>query len=250
MSSHVDPIPEWKIRMAQQYFKKVKNETTTKSIQIPAARRALDSSASDEDLAQEVQALAVSPSKRTIEVDREFEKIIYDNDLSEDSNSASTSLLSPPSLKTIAAAVVHNDSGYEGQSSSKKFSTSLDSSPVHYSLEESSEKCDERSPNVLELTPKTSLRKPSLGIIEEVDEMSAGAGATSTPKALDAKKIAAMFNREEESPGFRSMIEVVMMLVIVFSISYAMTMPLTGERRGGKYAAIEYYYNKVHNDAD
>ena len=76
------------------------------------------------------------------------------------------------------------------------------------------------------------------------------AGATSTPKALDAKKIAAMFNREEESPGFRSMIEVVMMLVIVFSISYAMTMPLTGERRGGKYAAIEYYYNKVHNDAD
>ena len=68
MSSHVDPIPEWKIRMAQQYFKKVKNETTTKSIQIPAARRALDSSASDEDFAQEVQALAVSPSKRTIEV--------------------------------------------------------------------------------------------------------------------------------------------------------------------------------------
>ena len=66
MSSHVDPIPEWKIRMAQQYFTKVKNETTTKSIQIPAARRALDSS--DEDLEQEVQALAVSPSKRTIEV--------------------------------------------------------------------------------------------------------------------------------------------------------------------------------------
>ena len=62
----MDPIPEWKIRMAQQYFTKVKNETTTKSIQIPAARRALDSS--DEDLEQEVQALAVSPSKRTIEV--------------------------------------------------------------------------------------------------------------------------------------------------------------------------------------
>jgi len=246
MSSNVAAIPEWKIRMAQQYFTKVKNETTTKSIQIPAARRALDSS--DEDLEQEVQALAVSPSKRTIEIDREFEKIIYDNDLSEDNNSASTSLLSPPSLKTIAAAVVHNDSGYEGQSSAKKFSTSLNSSPTHHSLEETSEKCDERSPKVLELTPKTSLRKPSLGIIEEVDEMSAG--ATSTPKALDAKKIAAMFNREEESPGFRSMIEVLMMLVIVFSISYAMTMPLTGERRGGKYAAIEYYYNKVHNDAD
>jgi len=246
MSSNVAAIPEWKIRMAQQYFTKVKNETTTKSIQIPAARRALDSS--DEDLEQEVQALAVSPSKRTIEIDREFEKIIYDNDLSEDNNSASTSLLSPPSLKTIAAAVVHNDSGYEGQSSAKKFSTSLNSSPAHHSLDETSEKCDERSPKVLELTPKTSLRKPSLGIIEEVDEMSAG--ATSTPKALDAKKIAAMFNREEESPGFRSMIEVLMMLVIVFSISYAMTMPLTGERRGGKYAAIEYYYNKVHNNAE
>jgi len=232
--------------MAQQYFTKVKNETTTKSIQIPAASRALDSS--DEDLEQEVQALAVSPSKRTIKIDREFEKIIYDNDLSEDNNSASTSLLSPPSLKTIAAAVVHNDSGYEGQSSTKKFSTSLNSSPAHHSLDETSEKCDERSPKVLELTPKTSLRKPSLGIIEEVDEMSAG--ATSTPKALDAKKIAAMFNREEESPGLGSMIEVLMMLVIVFSISYAMTMPLTGERRGGKYAAIEYYYNKVHNNAD
>jgi len=246
MSSNVAAIPEWKIRMAQQYFTKVKNETTTKSIQIPAARRALDSS--DEDLEQEVQALAVSPSKRTIEIDREFEKIIYDNDLSEDNNSASTSLLSPPSLKTIAAAVVHNDSGYEGQSSAKKFSTPLKSSPAHHSLDETSEKCDERSPKVLELTPKTSLRKPSLGIIEEVDEMSAG--ATSTPKALDAKKIAAMFNREEESPGLGSMIEVLMMLVIVFSISYAMTMPLTGERRGGKYAAIEYYYNKVHNNAE
>ena len=66
MSSNVAAIPEWKIRMAQQYFTKVKNETTTKSIQIPAARRALDSS--DEDLEQEVQPLAVSPSKRTIEV--------------------------------------------------------------------------------------------------------------------------------------------------------------------------------------
>ena len=69
MSANVDTIPEWKIRMAQQYFNKGKNETTTsKSIPISAARRALDSS--DEDIEQELQALSVSPSsKRTIEVE-------------------------------------------------------------------------------------------------------------------------------------------------------------------------------------
>ena len=94
------------------------------------------------------------------------------------------------------------------------------------------ETCDERSPKILELTPKSSLRKPSLGIIEKVNEMSAG--ATYTPRSLNAKKIAAMFNKEEESRSFRSMIEVLMMLVIVFSISYATSMPLMGERTGGK----------------
>ena len=68
MSANVDTIPEWKIRLAQQYLNKGKKETmTSKSIQISAARRALDSS--DEDLEQEVQVLAVNPSKRTIEVE-------------------------------------------------------------------------------------------------------------------------------------------------------------------------------------
>ena len=151
-------------------------------------------------------------------------------------------------MKTIAAAVVQNDSGYEGQSSVKKlFSSPSGSTAEKSSLKESSisEEC---SPQRLDLTPKTSIRKSSLGIIEEVDEISAG--ATSTPKALDAKKIAAMFNREEESHNFMSMIEVLMMLVLAFSIFFAMTMPFTGERTGGKYAAMEFYYNKVHGNAD
>ena len=151
-------------------------------------------------------------------------------------------------MKTIAAAVVQNDSGYEGQSSVKKLFPSPSSSTAEKSSLEESSVSEECSPQKLDLTPKPSIRKSSLGIIEEVDEISAG--ATSTPKALDAKKIAAMFNREEESHGFMSMIEVLMMLVLAFSIFFAMTMPFTGERIGGKYAAMEFYYNKVHGNAD
>ena len=156
---------------------------------------------------------------------------------------------SPLSLKNIAAAAVQNDSGYEGQSSAKKFTLSpSNSSTGEHSPGEFSEGIGECSPKILDLTPKTRIRNSSLGIIQEVDEISAG--ATSTPKALDAKKIAAMFNREEDTLGFVSMIEVLMTLVIVFSVFYAMTMPLTGERTGGKYAAIEYYYSKVHSNTD
>ena len=73
-------------------------------------------------------------------------------------------------MKTIAAAVVQNDSGYEGQSSVKKlFSSPSGSTAEKSSLKESSisEEC---SPQRLDLTPKTSIRKSSLGIIEEVDE--------------------------------------------------------------------------------
>ena len=68
MSSNVE-IPEWKLRLAQQYFKKGKNESTTSTqgIPIPAAsRKALDSSEEDNE---EFESFAVSPSKRTIEVE-------------------------------------------------------------------------------------------------------------------------------------------------------------------------------------
>jgi len=244
MEATASEIPEWKIRLAQQYFNNDKKESkpTTQSIPIPAARKALDSS--DEDTEEEFKSfLAVSPSKRAIEIDQDFEKLIYDNDLSENNNSAS--LQSPQSLKTIAAAVVQNDSGYEGPDSVKKLFPSPSNSSAEQ-LEESSisEEC---TPKKLDLTPKTSFRKASLGIIEEVDEISAG--ATSTPKALNAKKIAAMFNREEESQGFMSVIEMLVMFVLACSIFFAMTMPLTGERTGGKYAAMEYYH-KVHSNAD
>jgi len=244
MTANASDIPEWKIRLAQQYFNKEKEESkpTTQGIPIPAARKALDSF--DEDSEEEFKSfVAVSPSKRAIEIDQEFEKLIYDNDLSANNNSGS--LQSPQSLKTIAAAVVQNDSGYEGQHSVKKLFPSP-SNPSTEQLEESSisEEC---TPKKLDLSPKTSIRKPSLGIIEEVDEISAG--ATSTPKALNAKKIAAMFNREEESQSFMSVIEMLVMLVLACSIFFAMTMPFTGERTGGKYAAMEYYH-KVHSNAD
>ena len=69
MTSNVE-IPEWKLRLAQQYFKKGKNESTTSTqgIPIPAAsRKALDSSEEDNE---EFESFAVSsPSKRTIEVE-------------------------------------------------------------------------------------------------------------------------------------------------------------------------------------
>ena len=68
MTSNVE-IPEWKLRLAQQYFKKGKNESTTSTqgIPIPAAsRKAFDSSEEDNE---EVESFAVSPSKRTIEVE-------------------------------------------------------------------------------------------------------------------------------------------------------------------------------------
>merc|ERR1719342_289379 len=140
--------------------------TSTQGIPIPAAsRKALDSSEEDNE---EYESFAVSsPSKRTIEIDQEFEKLIYDNDLSAEINPAS--LKSPLSLKTIAAAVVQNDSGYEGQSSVKKFFPSPSSSTAEKSSLEESSVSEECSPQKLDLTPKTSMRKPSLGIIEEVD---------------------------------------------------------------------------------
>ena len=68
MTSNVE-IPEWKLRLAQQYFNKGKNESTTstQSIPIPAAsRKALDSSEEDNE---EFESFAFSPSKRTIEVE-------------------------------------------------------------------------------------------------------------------------------------------------------------------------------------
>ena len=46
-----------------------------------------------------------------------------------------------------------------------------------------------------------------------------------------------------------SAIEMLVMLVLACSIFFAMTMPFTGERTGGKYAAMEYYH-KVHSNAD
>ena len=42
-----------------------------------------------------------------------------------------------------------------------------------------------------------------------------------------------------------SAIEMLVMLVLACSIFFAMTMPFTGERTGGKYAAMEYFH-KVH----
>ena len=69
MNANEEAIPEWKLRLAQQYFNKRKNAPTA-PIQInpiQAARRALDSS--DEELEEEFKSFAVSPSKRTIEVE-------------------------------------------------------------------------------------------------------------------------------------------------------------------------------------
>ena len=153
-------------------------------------------------------------------------------------------------MKTIAAAMVQNDSGYGGQSSEERFFTSpSNTSTTSLSLEESS---SELWTTALEkkivLTPKTSSNKSPLGIIEEVDEILAG--ATSTPKVLDAAKIASMFNKDEESGGLLSAIEVVMLLVVVFSLCYMMTMTLTGERTGGKYAAIQFYHDKLAEPED
>ena len=54
--------------------------------------------------------------RKTISVDQEFVDTLYDQDIefSEDCSP------SPPSLKKMAAAAVHNDSGYEGLDSNKK----------------------------------------------------------------------------------------------------------------------------------
>ena len=75
MEATASEIPEWKIRLAQQYFNNDKKESkpTTQSIPIPAARKALDSS--DEDTEEEFKSfLAVSPSKRAIEVEKFTDK--------------------------------------------------------------------------------------------------------------------------------------------------------------------------------
>ena len=80
MTANASDIPEWKIRLAQQYFNKEKEESkpTTQGIPIPAARKALDSF---EDSEEEFKSfVAVSPSKRAIEVE-EFTSKYFNPDL-------------------------------------------------------------------------------------------------------------------------------------------------------------------------
>ena len=164
-----------------------------------------------------------SIQKKTIEVDSDFVSVIYDNDLNkaflEEWGNDQPECLTPPSLKTIAAAAVHNDSGYEGNDSSKKLTEDSFNFVKRKLLDDFSEEED------LSLT------------------------------ALDdanAKSFTALFDRHADEDYSNMLVEFVMMMIVFASICYMIFMgDLEGgleedsSRLGGKRAAIKFYYDSL-----
>ena len=159
--------------------------------------------------------------KKTIEVDSDFVNVIYDNDLNNaflaDKPEEEPECRTPPSLKTIAAAVVHNDSGYEGNDDSGKksqLSFSFDKSKLldHFSEEE------DRQSTILD----------------------------------DDKSFTALFDKHTEDDYSTVLVEFVMMMIVFASVGYMIFMgDLDGDlgedstKLGGKRAAIQFYYDSL-----
>ena len=123
-----------------------------------------------------------------------------------------TPIRSPRSLKTMAAAMIHNDSGYGG----------LENSAGRKSPIEDGERimANERDEN---------------------DE-----SASSSP-ILDAETVAEMFNRRAESGDILArMVEMAAFLLVIVSAILSVFMGSGDETAlGGKRAAIKFYYDSL-----
>lgn len=162
-----------------------------------------------------------SIQKKTIEIDSDFVNVIYDNDLNKafmaDKSEDEPECRTPPSLKTIAAAAVHNDSGYEGNDSTKK------SKEVSFDFD----KC------------------------KLLDDFSEEEDLQSTV-LLDNKTFSSIFDKHTEEDFSTVLVEFVMMMIVFASVCYMIFMgDLEGDygedssRLGGKRAAIKFYYDSL-----
>ena len=125
---------------------------------------------------------------------------------------AETPTRSPRSLKTMAAAMIHNDSGYEG---------------LEYS------------------TGRKSLRKD--GDYEMAKEKEENDVSTSSSPILNAETVAEMFNRRDECEDLLiRMVEMAAFLLVIFSVILSVFMGSGDQSQlGGKRAAIQFYYDSL-----
>jgi len=165
-----------------------------------------------------------SIQKKTIEIDSDFVNVIYDNDLNKafmaDKSVDEPECRTPPSLKTIAAAAVHNDSGYEGNDSNKK------SKEVSFDFDKIKRKL--------------------------LDDFSEEEDLQSTVLLEDNKSFSAIFDKHTEEDFSTVLVEFVMMMIVFASVCYMIFMgDLEGDygedssRLGGKRAAIKFYYDSL-----
>ena len=123
-----------------------------------------------------------------------------------------TPIRSPRSLKTMAAAMIHNDSGYGG-------------------LENSAGR-------------KSPTQDGKLKMANEKDENDK---STSSSPILDAETVAEMFNRREECGDMLArMVEMAAFLLVIVSVILSVFMGSGDETQlGGKRAAIKFYYDSL-----
>ena len=140
------------------------------------------------------------------------EKDAGEGALQEAEEVAETPIRSPRSLKTMAAAMIHNDSGYEG---------------LEYSTGRESRREDGNN--------KMAKEK------EEND------GFTSSPPILNAETVAEMFNRRDECEDLLiRMVEMAAFLQVIFSVIFSVFVGSTDESQlGGKRAANQFYYDSL-----
>ena len=142
------------------------------------------------------------------------EKDAGEGALQEAEEVAETPIRSPRSLKTMAAAMIHNDSGYGG----------LENSAGRKSPTQDGERI----------------------MANEKDENDKSTSASSSP-ILDAETVAEMFNRREECGDILArMVEMAAFLLVIVSVILSVFMGSGDETQmGGKRAAIKFYYDSL-----
>ena len=132
--------------------------------------------------------------------------------LQEPKEVAETPIRSPRSLKTMAAAMIHNDSGYGG----------LENSVGRKSPTQDGERI----------------------MANEKDENDT---STSSSPILDAETVAEMFNRQEAcGDTLARMVEMAAFLLVIVSVILSVFMGSGDETQlGGKRAAIKFYYDSL-----
>ena len=142
------------------------------------------------------------------------EKDAGEGSLQEVEKVVETPIRSPRSLKTMAAAMIHNDSGYEG----------LENSAGRKSPTQDGERI----------------------MANEKDENDKSTSSSRSP-ILNAETVAKMFNRREECGDILArMVEMAAFLLVIVSVILSVFMGSGDETQlGGKRAAIKFYYDSL-----